>query len=283
MKATVSIIVPCYNQAQYLDEALQSVLDQTYTDWECIIVNDGSPDNTAEVAQKWLQLDSRFKYIYQGNAGLSAARNVGISSAKGEFILPLDSDDKIGKDYLRLALGKFREDSNLKVIYCRADYFGTKSGEWYLEEFSLAKLAVRNVIFCSALFRKDDWARVGGFDIKMIYGFEDWEFWISILRGENKKVIKIPYLGFFYRIKLDSRSVSLKGNKIKMMIDYINKKHIDLYFETYGNHREIIRNSNKLSKKLHYFENSKLHKLTSRFLKIFYKTQKIDFKRPLSK
>lgn len=277
----ISVIVPCYNQAQYLDECLQSVLDQTFSDWECIIVNDGSPDNTEELAKNWIQKDSRFKYLYKENGGVASARNYAISYAQGEWILPLDGDDKISEKYLELAEEKFCE--NPTIIYCEAEYFGEKNGENILDDYSLEKILLQNLIFCTAFYKKSDWLKVGGYDLNMIYGLEDWEFWISILTRENKKVIKIPYLGFFYRIKLDSRSVSLKGNKIKMMIDYINKKHIDLYFEIYGNHREIIRNSNKMSKKLHYFENSKLHKLTSRFLKIFYKTQKIDLKRPLSK
>ena len=67
MSSTVSVIVPCYNQAQYLDEALQSIVEQTYADWECVIVNDGSPDPTEEVAKKWMQKDSRFKYLFQEN------------------------------------------------------------------------------------------------------------------------------------------------------------------------------------------------------------------------
>ncbi len=91
----ISVIVPCYNQAQYLDECLQSVLDQTYQDWECIIVNDGSPDNTEEVAKKWLAKDSRFKYFYKENGGLSSARNAGIKDSIGQFIFFLDFDYKI--------------------------------------------------------------------------------------------------------------------------------------------------------------------------------------------
>ena len=96
----ISVIVPCYNQAQYLDECLQSVLDQTYTDWECIIVNDGSPDHTEEIAKKWVEKDARFRYLFKENGGLSSARNAGIEIAKGEWILPLDADDKIGNQYL---------------------------------------------------------------------------------------------------------------------------------------------------------------------------------------
>ena len=74
----VSIIVPCYNQAQYLPETLDSVLAQTYPYWECIIVNDGSPDNTEEIAKHYCEKDSRFKYVYKENGGLSSARNVSL-------------------------------------------------------------------------------------------------------------------------------------------------------------------------------------------------------------
>ncbi|HAO28647.1 MAG TPA: glycosyltransferase family 2 protein, partial [Chryseobacterium indologenes] len=83
MMPTISIIVPCYNQAIYLDECLQSVLDQTYGNWECIIVDDGSPDNTKEVTEKWIEKDNRFIYLHKENGGLSSARNAGIEAAKG--------------------------------------------------------------------------------------------------------------------------------------------------------------------------------------------------------
>ena len=122
----ISIIVPCYNQAQFLSEALQSLLEQTYTNWECIIVNDGSPDHTEEVAQEWLKKDERFKYIKKENGGLSSARNAGIEIAKGDFILPLDADDKISQDYILLGLKEFEKDSHLKVVYCKAEKFGNE-------------------------------------------------------------------------------------------------------------------------------------------------------------
>ena len=106
----ISVVVPCYNQAQYLDECLQSVLNQTYQDWECIIVNDGSPDNTEEIAKNWVEKDTRFIYLSKENGGLSSARNAGIEIAKGEWILPLDADDKIGERYLELAEKEFEND-----------------------------------------------------------------------------------------------------------------------------------------------------------------------------
>lgn len=100
----ISIIVPCYNQAQYLDEALQSVLDQTYQDWECIIVNDGSQDQTEAIAQKWVTRDNRFIYLFKENGGLSSARNAGLKVAKGDYIQFLDSDDCIANTKLELSL-----------------------------------------------------------------------------------------------------------------------------------------------------------------------------------
>lgn len=93
MPVLVSIVVPCYNQARFLDEALNSVLCQSYAHWECIIVNDGSPDNTREVVEEWLKRDSRFIYIEKENGGLSSARNRGLEIAKGNYIQFLDADD----------------------------------------------------------------------------------------------------------------------------------------------------------------------------------------------
>lgn len=95
MNPLVSIIVPCYNQAQYLNECLESVHNQTYYNWECIIINDGSTDNAEEVSKEWVKRDFRFKYLYQENGGLSSARNLGLNNAKGDFIQFLDADDAI--------------------------------------------------------------------------------------------------------------------------------------------------------------------------------------------
>ena len=115
MNPLISVIVPCYNQAQYLDECLQSVLDQTYQNWECIIVNDGSPDHTEEVANKWLEKDPRFRYIDKENGGLSSARNAGLKEAKGEWIQFLDCDDKINTISFEL-LTKIIAEKKVEII-----------------------------------------------------------------------------------------------------------------------------------------------------------------------
>lgn len=248
MITLVSIIVPCYNQAQYLDEALQSVIEQTYQHWECIIVNDGSPDNTEEVASKWLDKDERFKYLYQENGGLSSARNFGITNAKGNFILPLDADDRISADYIELAINSFKEDPTLKLVYCKAEKFGDEEGLWVLPPFSLIDLCRINMIFCTAFFKKSDWELVGGYDVNMIYGWEDWEFWISLLK-EGGKVKCIDKVGFYYRIKSDSMLKRINQEKSNYIFEYLSIKHADFFVKQYGSFAHLNNVINQIQDK----------------------------------
>jgi glycosyltransferase involved in cell wall biosynthesis len=115
----VSIIVPCFNQSDFLDECLNSVYKQTYKNWECIIVNDGSTDNTDLISRKWIEIDKRFKYVQKENGGLSSARNAGLSKAEGDFIQFLDSDDLLNQQKLELQLSFFSE--MIDIVIC--DYF----------------------------------------------------------------------------------------------------------------------------------------------------------------
>lgn len=240
----VSIIVPCYNQAQYLDEVLQSVLDQTYENWECIIVSDGSPDNTQEIAENWVAKDQRFRYYYQQNAGVSSARNLGITNSTGEFILPLDGDDKIARDYIKQAIEAFRNDNSLKLVYCRAEKFGDETGNWNLAPFSLKALAVDNIIFCSAVYHKKDWELAGGYDTKMLEGLEDWEFWITLLK-KGGKVLCLDLTGFYYRIKLVSRQKKLDTTKKNKLFTYLSIKHADFFVEQLGSFGALNDNLQK--------------------------------------
>ena len=103
MPPIISIIVPCYNQAKYMRDALDSVINSTLKEWECVIVNDGSQDETLSIAKEYEQKDNRFLVVDIPNGGLANARNVGIRNSHGKYILPLDSDDKIGEKYLEYA------------------------------------------------------------------------------------------------------------------------------------------------------------------------------------
>lgn len=243
----ISVIVPCYNQAQYLDECLQSVLDQTYQDWECIIVNDGSPDNTEEITKQWTEKDARFKYLYKENGGLSSARNAGIEIAKGEWILPLDADDKIGKQYLELAEKEF--DQGYTVIYCEAEFFGAKVGKWELPYYTYERILIDNIIFCAGFFQKKEWINCMGYDENLKHGREDWDFWLSIL-DRNKTVYKICYLGFFYRRKDISMDVVINQDPqiLKSVKKFIFIKHYDKYVHQFGDFYTLINENKELRK-----------------------------------
>lgn len=266
MNQLVSIIVPCYNQAQFLDEALQSVLEQTYSNWECIIVNDGSPDDTEKVANEWLAKDTRFKYVYKKNGGLSSARNAGIEIAIGEFILPLDADDRIASLYCELAVKEFNKNSIVKVVYCEAEKFGTEKGILKLEEYSISNLAIRNLIFCSAFYRKNDWKNVGGYDQKMIYGLEDWEFWISILKYGGE-VIKLKQICFFYRKKENSMLKELTTKRLKKMYEYMSIKHVSFFVAHLGSFKHLLDQNAILTSKLKS-EKFLINLLSKKFLRI---------------
>lgn len=109
MNPLVSIIIPCYNQGEFLDKTLKSVLNQTYTNWECIIVNDGSSDDNEEIAEKWTAKDNRFIYLKKENGGVSSARNLGIEKAKGNFIQFLDADDLLADDKIAISIDVVQE------------------------------------------------------------------------------------------------------------------------------------------------------------------------------
>lgn len=239
----ISVIIPCYNQGRFLSDTLDSVLAQTYENWEAIIVNDGSTDNTSEVADQYCAKDQRFKYIYQPNAGLSAARNTGVSNSNGIYILPLDSDDKIAPRYMELAIEAFIANNKLKVVYCRAALFGIKKGEWKLPKFSIERMLGRNCIFCSAFYKREDFDKIGGYNTNMKYGFEDWDFWLSMLE-DDKQVYQIDEILFFYRIRKRSMARMLNQEKMAYLRHQIWENHKVLFSNNFFNPLESFEYRN---------------------------------------
>ncbi|MCO6496345.1 MAG: glycosyltransferase [Chitinophagaceae bacterium] len=250
MNQIVSVIVPCFNQAEYLPDALQSVFEQTYTDWECIIINDGSKDNTTKITREWCNRDSRFRLIDQDNAGRSAARNAGMAVSNGKFILPLDADDKIGKGYMEAALKVFHSDMEVAIVYSKADYFGNKGGEWKLPEYKFENLLFCNSIFSSAVFKKELVQKFGGYDTKLD-AYEDWELWLRFLKNGGK-VVQLPQCYFYYRQWGNSTMDNLQSGSSKeaWYKNYIFKKHIDIYENFCGDLMKTVEEKFVLEKKL---------------------------------
>lgn len=189
----VSIVIPCYNQAHYLPDAIESALNQTYPNIEVIVVNDGSPDNTSEIVKKYLKV----KLVEQKNKGLSGARNAGIKKAKGKYILPLDSDDKIHPEMVSTTIN-YMQDYDICSTGLKT--FGDENRSWLsnVKEPNYRDFLQRNHINCCSLFKREVWERIKGYDEKMKLGFEDWDFYTRAAK-ENYKVRIIPDILFYYR------------------------------------------------------------------------------------
>lgn len=236
----VSIIIPCYNMEPYLAETLDSVASQTYNNWECIIIDDGSTDNTELIVNNYCNNDNRFRYIKQENKGVSAARNNGIKQANGEFILPLDGDDIIEKTYIEKAVNYISTHPETKLVYCKAAFIGQKTGEWKLEEYSYEKHIWVNCIFCSAFFRHCDFDLTNGYNTNMKNGLEDWDFWLTLLK-ENDIVYRIDEVLFWYRIRNNSRNNTTATKAYLELMQQIYNNHIDIY-KPYTNNILYLKN-----------------------------------------
>ncbi|WP_294236382.1 glycosyltransferase family A protein [uncultured Chryseobacterium sp.] len=275
-----SIIVPCYNQEKYLKETLNSVLSQSLQSWECIIVNDGSTDSSEYIIDEYCKKDSRFKKLNQRNQGLSASRNNGIKIAIGALILPLDGDDRIGNRYLELAEKEFAKKPQPTLVYCKAEYFDAKNELWDIPEYSYEKLLFVNHIFCSSIFKKEDYLKTSGYDTDMRFGYEDWEFWLQLLRKDDI-VIRLDSIQFYYRQRENSMITFIEDKKKrKEMEDYIFNKHRKIYEDLLSNSLDlpgieiIVQRLNKLNSIEKTFTYKTIYKI-ERELRYFLKKVKL--------
>lgn len=211
----ISIIIPCYNQANYLKEAVDSLLAQTIADWECIIVNDGSSDGTPVVAELLIELhrDRALKLINQDNKGVVAARNLGLSQARGNYLLFLDADDKLHPNFLAETLEILQQKPDVGFVYTDIEYFGTQQGVKTDGDFDPSRLLRSNQASITSLFRRSICDRIGGLKTEMEAGLEDWEFWVAAYEsGWRGYRLPKPYL--YYRQYGDgSRLQNLLGDR----------------------------------------------------------------------
>lgn len=244
----VTIIVPCYKQAHFLDECLQSIINQTFTDWECIVINDGSPDNTEEVVNRWIEKDKRISYLEKKNGGLSSARNYGLKRMTGEFVQFLDSDDLLECRKIENQINIFKEINDVDVLVSGYRYFLDKScklsiggnEDFYPEividrndsnEEVLKLLLNKNPFVISApLYRKSVFEKIGVFDEKLP-SLEDWDFHIRAAINN----VKFHHVGYSSNTKTLIRlhGESMMRNK-KIMLkarEMINNKLLEFQLQ----------------------------------------------------
>lgn len=229
--ALISVIVPCYKQVQYLNECLQSILNQSYQNWECIIVNDGSPDNTQEIAIKWTKKDTRFKYIYKENGGLSSSRNIGLDVSKGDYIQFLDCDDVIDSEKFMLSITAAKNTDRESIIVSHFKLFQNDK----LDDLkAFCELNIKLLNFESILYGWDYEFNIpihcGIFSSSLFTNFrfpeqlkarEDWIMWLKIF-SSNPEVVFIDNQLAYYRY----HEKSMTKDYIHMKSNFFNSLSI---------------------------------------------------------
>jgi len=205
----ISVIVPVYNVEEYLEECLESIKNQTYTNIEVILVNDGSTDGSREICERFCQKDSRFKLINQENQGQSVARNRGVKESAGEFIMFVDSDDVIKKNVLEVLLPYMKTE--VDIVECRMtrnkeEFYLNKPSKIVFEgnakEAILNCIAIKEVKFCpvTKLYRREIVEKVPFLEG---YIYEDVFTGINYLK-HMRKIVVVDYIGYYYRVRLNS-------------------------------------------------------------------------------
>jgi glycosyltransferase involved in cell wall biosynthesis len=229
----VSVIVPCYNYGNFIPEALNSIREQTYLNWECIIVDDGSTDNSRQVIEAFIANDPRFKLISISNSGVSAARNTGVAHSKGAYLFPLDADNIMHPDCLSKCVAEFVKVPGTRLVYTEAELFGAENGRWNLPDFEYKTMLKYNMVDNSSLFLRKDFDRVGGYRTNMVYGLEDWDFFIALLHGcTNGQVVKIKEPLYYYRVNQKGRRLTVAASgRQKEMLDLMVYNNFMIYQE----------------------------------------------------
>jgi len=207
----ISIIVPCYNQGLYLADALDSFLAQHYSNWQCIVVNDGSTDNSHAIALQYRkEHPGKFEVIsFPNNRGVCVARNSAIRFSKGEYIVPLDADDRLHPDYLSKTMEAMKTHPGIKIVFTDCRLLGTGKAEVSERHlFTLAELAYENRLQCTALFSRKDFNATDGYRENMDKGYEDWDFWVQMIEKEAD-LYRLAEPLFEVRIGLAGRNTNL--------------------------------------------------------------------------
>ena len=220
----ISVIIPVYNSEKYLAECLDSVLAQTFTDFEVICIDDGSTDNSPNILEAYRNKDNRIKVITQSRSGVVAARNNAIKESVGEYIYPLDSDDIIDKTTLEKSYNAIIAGKG-DIITCRVRLFGKKDCEMPQLAPTKFNLAFDNCLVNAALFRRTLFDKVGGYDPAFHKALEDWDFWLNCVFRQNSRIYRIPEILFYYRIKprYESRNAKQFLYREKLIFLFIKK------------------------------------------------------------
>lgn len=241
----VSVVIPCYNHGRFVDDAVDSLLKQTWQDFEIIIVNDGSTDTETNRFLASYQRPKTRVLNLEKNVGLPAARNAGIREARGRYICCLDADDKLQETYLEKAIIVMEINAGVSFVWSWTQVFGSESRVWYAPQFDPEQMLFYNLLNPPGVFRRSAWEKVDGFYEAMRDGFEDWEFWIRLtgygFRGHriSEKLIQYRREGYSFAQRAAEKKEALfeqiKTNNPDLYVNpdaivkKLNRSYRDLY------------------------------------------------------
>ncbi|HUU85094.1 MAG TPA: glycosyltransferase family 2 protein [Phycisphaerae bacterium] len=201
----ISVIIPCHNQGKYLRTAVDSVMVQTRGDHEVVVVNDASSDNTEDVVNEVIaENPGRAVRLVntEAQSGLSAARNLGISQAQGNYMLPLDADDFLHAEYLQ-RVGSVLDTTGVDIVSASRMNFGAVPRLVVTQACNPKLLPVYNQLGYCSMYRKTVWERAGGYSVNYPrMGYEDWEFWQRCAMC-GCKFGNVPEILWYYRDRAD--------------------------------------------------------------------------------
>jgi hypothetical protein len=213
---TVSVIIPCYGQAEFLGDAVASVVAQTWTDWEIVIVDDGSTDDTPQTARRLVEQypQHRIRVLSQTNQGVSAARNNGIAVSTGRYILPLDADDMLQPLMLERTVALLEANRSISIAYTDWQEIGATSNILHAGPWERISMCVGNRILYCSLYRRGVWAVTGGYNPKQGL-WEDYDFWLGCVEsGVQGERIAEPL--FLYRARPGTRSGDAEPRRVQL-------------------------------------------------------------------
>jgi glycosyltransferase involved in cell wall biosynthesis len=223
----VSIVIPCFNHGEFLPEAVTSATRIDRDDVELIVVDDGSTDERTR--QEMDALIARgIRVVRQENRGLAAARNAGILASNGEYILPLDADNRLRHGYIEHGIRILDSNPQVGVVYGDAEYIGIRKGRWHVGPFDRDRLLEANYIDACAAYRRSIWEQNRGYDGTMpVQGAEDWDFWLSTLE-HGWQFAYVPEILFDYRVAEQSMLTRLRAFE-RELEGFLATKHGLLY------------------------------------------------------
>ncbi len=223
----VSVVIPCFNHGEFLPEAVCSATAIEREDVELIVVDDGSTDEPTRKEMDALAAQG-IRVIRQGNKGLAAARNAGIAISRGEYILPLDADDRLQPGWIDRGIQILESHPRVGVVYGDAQCFGTRNDRWTTGPFDPDRLLQWNYIHASALYRRSVWEQNCGYDGAMpVQGYEDWDFWLGALE-HGWKFAYLREVFFDYRQAEQSMITFTRGFESQIEA-FVASKHGLLY------------------------------------------------------